>query len=249
MQAATSTFAPKFRGHLAIYAKVKELVAGLGTPAGKKVLDAPLGQGAMALHLHQTGYHVTGVDLDREQSKGLPADIVREQCNLNGPLPFPDATFDLAISLEGIEHVENHFHMLREFGRVTKSGGHLVISTPNICSIEERLKFLFRGTFYPYISREQIERRGSGSDHQNLISYLELRQVLNWAGFEVVRVEKDRVKAKQNFFLWPVYLLVKAYVAIQSTKRKEKYRLMETSSANVLLGGNTIIILARKGQS
>ncbi len=66
-------------------------------------------------------------------------------------------------------------------------------------------------------------------------------------GIQVVRVEKDRPKIKQNLFLRPLYLLVRAYVMLQSEKRKQKYLLPETASANVLLGGNTIIFVARKG--
>jgi 2-polyprenyl-3-methyl-5-hydroxy-6-metoxy-1,4-benzoquinol methylase len=225
---------------------VKELIAGLGSASGKKALDAPLGPGAMALHLHQAGYEVTGLDLDLEQSRDLPPAIVRRACNLNQALPLADGTFDLATSLEGIEHVENHFHLLRELGRVVKRGGLLILSTPNICSLEERLNFLARGSFYRFISREEVESRGSGFDHQNLISYVELRQVLDWAGFQVLRVEKDRSKVKQNLFLWPLYLLLRGYALVQSAKRRQKYLLAETSSANVLLGGNTVIFVARK---
>jgi len=186
------------------------------------------------------------VDLDLEQSRDLPPAIVRHRCNLNGPLPLPDGTFDLVTSLEGIEHVENQFHLLRELSRVLKPGGHLILSTPNICCLEERLVFLLRGTFYRFISRAEIERNGSGFDHQNLITYIELRQVLDWAGFQVVRVDKDRTKPKQNLFLWPLCLLIRAYVLLQSPNRKQKYLLPETSSAKVLLGGNTIIFVARK---
>jgi hypothetical protein len=43
-----------------------------------------------------------------------------------------------------------------------------------------------------------------------------------------------------------VYLLIKAYVGLQSRERRQRYLLDETSSAHVLLGGNTIIFVARK---
>ena len=241
-----TTTPPKPRARREIHDKVAQLIAGLGTAANKTALDAPLGSGAMALALHEVGYSVSGVDIDLGQSNGLPAGISRQICNLNGTLPFADATFDLVTSLEGIEHVENHFQMLRELGRVTKPGGHLIISTPNICNLEDRLNFLARGTIYRFISRAEMEHHGSGYDHQNLIGYVELRQVLDWAGFEPLRVERDRVKWKQSVFLFPLWLLLKIYTAAQSAQRKQKYLLNETAARNVLLGGNTIIILARK---
>lgn len=237
---------PSPRARAGIHEVVQALVAGLGPANGKTALDAPLGLGAMACHLHQAGYVVSGADIDLEQSAGLPAAITRVQCNLAVQLPFPDASFGLVTCLEGIEHVENHFQMLRELARVTRPGGHLIISTPNICNLEERLNFLVQGTFYRFIRREEMEKWGSGFDHQNLIGYVELRQVLDWAGFQVERVEKDRPKWKQVVWLAPLWLPLKLFLALQPPKRKAKYLLPETGANVVLLGGNTIILQARK---
>lgn len=241
-----NTARPKPRAWPEIHKKVLQLINALGPPAGRKVLDTPLGPGAMAWELHDLGYAVTGADIDLNQSNDLPVGIVRQKCDLNQPLPFADGTFDLITSLEGIEHVENHFLLLRELGRVIRPGGQLIISTPNICSLEQRLHFLERGTFYRFIRREEIEQKGSGFDHQNLIGYVELRQVLDWAGFQIERVERDRPKWKQVIFLFPLWLLLKANLALQSDKRKAKYLLAETGSNAVLLGGNTIILQAKK---
>lgn len=237
---------PKPRAWPEIHRKVLEMVGSLGPLAGRKVLDAPLGPGAMAWELHNLGCAVTGADIDLQQSDNLPAGVVRQKCDLNGRLPFVDGAFDLVTSLEGIEHVENHFLLLREFARVLRPGGQLIISTPNICSLEQRLHFLERGTFYRFIRRAEIDQKGSGFDHQNLISYVELRQVLDWAGFQIERVEKDRAKWRQVVFLLPLWLVLKANLALQSDKRKAKYLLAETNSDTVLLGGNTIILQARK---
>jgi 2-polyprenyl-3-methyl-5-hydroxy-6-metoxy-1,4-benzoquinol methylase len=237
---------PQPRARKEIHPVAQNLIAELGPATGKKALDAPLGPGAMAFHLYTLGYNVTGADIDLRQSAGLPGEINRCQCNLNAVLPLPGARFDLVTCLEGIEHVENHFLLLRELSRVLKPGGHLIISTPNICSLEERLKFVLNGTFYHYITRNDIEQFGSGFDHQNLINYLELRQILDWNGFQVQRVLRDAVKWKQNVLLFPIWLLLKLYLAIQSQKRQAKYLLVETGSRPVLLGGNTLIVLAQK---
>src|SRR5947209_5016698 len=137
---------PAPRARTGIHERVQELLDNLGSGAGKHALDAPLGPGAMALHLQKVGYSVSGVDIDLEQSARLPDAITRKVCDLGRRLDFPDASFDLITSLEGIEHVENHFQMAREFARVLKPGGYLILSTPNICNLEERLNFLVRGT-------------------------------------------------------------------------------------------------------
>ena len=246
MNTSPPSVSPTPRARKEIHPVAQNLIARLGPGARKKALDAPLGTGAMAFYLRQSGYDVTGADIDLKQSAGLPGEINRCQYNLNAVLPMPDASFDLVTCLEGIEHVENHFLLLRELARVTKPGGHLIISTPNICSLEDRLKFVLNGTFYHYITRRDMEQFGSGFDHQNLIGYLELRQALDWTGFQILNVEKDRVKPKQFFLLWPFWLLIKTYLAIQSQNRKKRYCLDETASSNILMGGNTIIVLAQK---
>jgi 2-polyprenyl-3-methyl-5-hydroxy-6-metoxy-1,4-benzoquinol methylase len=241
---APMSFHPRARAE--IHGVVQRIVAGLGSGRGKAALDAPMGPGAMAQHLHTAGYAVSGIDLDLEQSAALRLPITRLRADLNGRLPFADASFDLITSLEGIEHIENHFQMLREFGRVAKLGACLIISTPNICNLEERLNFLMRGAVHRYISRAEVETQGPGFYHQNLISYVELRQVVNWAGFHVIRVEKDRPKWKQVAALWPLWLMIRLFGAVQSPRRKAKYLWNETNAGSVLLGGNTVIMVAQK---
>lgn len=239
-----STVQPRAR--VEIHNKVVDLISTLGSGTGKRVLDAPLGPGSLALKLREAGYRVSGVDLDLKQSDHLPQDIERKTANLNETLPFADGTFDLVTSLEGIEHLENHYQMLRELSRVAKRGGHLILTTPNICTVNERLNFLLRGTFDRFVSRDEMEKYGSGHFHQNLIGYVECRQALDWAGFELLKLEKDNFKWRQNLFLGPLAFILKAYAWIQSPERSKRYLFSETSKNNVLLGGNTIIFVARK---
>ncbi len=45
--------------------------------------------------------------------------------------PFADGEFDVTLSLESVEHVAFPKKFVHELGRVTKSGGKLILSTPN----------------------------------------------------------------------------------------------------------------------
>lgn len=45
-------------------------------------------------------------------------------------LPFPDNTFDFAIALDVIEHIQDDIRVLREIKRVLKPGGRLVLTVP-----------------------------------------------------------------------------------------------------------------------
>ena len=57
---------------------------------------------------------------------------------------------------------------------------------------------------------------------------------------------KDAMKAGDVILLSPFWLGLMGYLALQPAKREAKYLLDETGSNVVLLGGNTLIIQARK---
>ena len=50
--------------------------------------------------------------------------------------PYPDEHFDTVLCCELLEHLPTDpMHMMSEINRILKPGGHLVITTPNICSV------------------------------------------------------------------------------------------------------------------
>jgi SAM-dependent methyltransferase len=58
-------------------------------------------------------------------------------------LSFSDERFDCVVALEVIEHVEDSAQLLREIHRVLKKGGLLIISTPNIKHLMNRIRHPF----------------------------------------------------------------------------------------------------------
>jgi ubiquinone/menaquinone biosynthesis C-methylase UbiE len=84
----------------------------------------------------KTGEHLAGVDgevvaLDIEfQEVSSPVSyVLADGCRL----PFPDDSFDMAVSNQVLEHVSpaNRELMIREISRVLKPQGKLLVSTPN----------------------------------------------------------------------------------------------------------------------
>jgi SAM-dependent methyltransferase len=57
-------------------------------------------------------------------------------------VPLPDNSAQLVFALEIVEHLTSPFHLLTEAYRSLKSGGHLVITTPNVTRIGNIFKLL-----------------------------------------------------------------------------------------------------------
>ncbi|MGQ9771550.1 MAG: class I SAM-dependent methyltransferase [Thermogutta sp.] len=125
------------RQHLARYEWAAAMVAD------KVVVDAACGTGYGSAMLARAGAKkVIGVDLAAEAMERAGTYIRHGLEFVLGSvtdLPFPDATFDVYVSFETIEHVEDDEAFLREARRVIKPEGMLLLSTPNRLLTNPRL--------------------------------------------------------------------------------------------------------------
>lgn len=132
------------------------LAERIGRIEGLNVLDAAAGSGYMTEWLAAQGARVTPVDMS-EAGWRVPG-VPLHAADLNQPLPFETDRFDAAVSVETIEHLENPFQFLRELARVTKPGGLIVVTTPNVHSIRSRLKYLVCSlpTLFEYVADDNM---------------------------------------------------------------------------------------------
>jgi 2-polyprenyl-3-methyl-5-hydroxy-6-metoxy-1,4-benzoquinol methylase len=149
-----------------IYNTIIETLRARG--AGGSCLDFGAGQGALLELLDRTGWFssLAGVDL-----MGGPPSLRQKVSwttqDLNLPLDFAGNRFDTVISSEVIEHLENPRAVFREFYRVLKPGGILVISTPNQESIRSKISLLTKGHFDQFRDRD-YPRHITALLHQDL---------------------------------------------------------------------------------
>jgi ubiquinone/menaquinone biosynthesis C-methylase UbiE len=215
-------------------------------PRGR-VLDVPTGTGILARRLLKAGFEVSCCDIN--PSFFSVPELKIEIGDLNQSLPYRDDSFDYLICLEGIEHTENPSNAIREFQRVLKKGGKLILSTPNFLNIERRIHFLFTGNFSKIPSHEDIKNVWKGDiamAHLSPLGYSLLKFILECYGFRILRLEKDRPKQKM-FWLLPLVWMIRLYGRWASEKRRKLYRLGETTRDEIILGGNTLILVGEKG--
>lgn len=214
------------------------------------LLDVPAGEGALAARLIAAGFAVSCCDLYPEifRLKNVPI----QQGDLNGELPFADRSFHHVTCLEGLEHIENPQQAIREFARVLRPGGTVIVSVPNILNIEERMKWLLYGytSHFKPMSRAHVERLRAEYDnreeiaaHVNPIAYSELRYILEKNGFQIARVLRDKPKSK-SWMYWPVVLLIRLIARLTPAEKRSERWTEELASDEVLLGGNTLIVKA-----
>lgn len=116
-----------FRRHEIAYVRMLEQCAG------QVVLEAGSGEGYGANMIAGVAAPVTGLDYDDSAVAHVRAKYPRVemvQGNL-AELPLADASVDIVVNFQVIEHLWDQSQFLRECLRVLRPGGKLLISTPN----------------------------------------------------------------------------------------------------------------------
>ncbi len=127
---------------------------------GKDVLDIASGEGYGSALLAQASRTVTGVDLslqavEHAQRKYKKSNLRFLQGDCTS-IPVADASMDMVVSYETIEHITQQELFLKEIRRILRPGGVFIVSTPEISGYNS-----VRADLNPYhlreLSRTQFE--------------------------------------------------------------------------------------------
>ena len=127
-------YVPEVKGeieleHLHRYAIARDLAYG------KDVLDIACGEGYGSVLLASVARSVTGVDISEETIAHASRKYVRSNLSFVvgscASIPVPDASVDLVVSFETIEHHDRHLEMMKEIQRILRPDGVLIISSPD----------------------------------------------------------------------------------------------------------------------
>jgi 2-polyprenyl-3-methyl-5-hydroxy-6-metoxy-1,4-benzoquinol methylase len=127
----------------------------------KVVLDCACYDGFGARYLkNQEAKMVVGVDISEDAlnyAKDMHSTngILYVQADASKYLPFPDNHFDVIVSFETIEHLEDYRNFLRECVRILPEKGVLICSTPNkFRDIISYGKWGYYGHFHEFSPKE-----------------------------------------------------------------------------------------------
>jgi SAM-dependent methyltransferase len=167
-----------------LLARLAEVAGRLGDVARPRVLDVGCGEGHFAAVLSRHGADPVAVDVAEEplrRARQREPQLDFRLVDPQGPLPLEDSSFDLIWAGEVIEHVADTAGWLSELRRVLRSGGLLVITTPDH-GLLRRLSLLRLSVF-----EQHFDPR---SDHLRFYGRRVLVALLEDFGFEGVEVSR-----------------------------------------------------------
>ncbi|TYQ23360.1 methyltransferase domain-containing protein [Pseudanabaena sp. UWO311] len=132
-----------------IYTKFLNLIKQLNLKGD--CLDFGAGIGKLSQQMYALNYFnsMTAADI-MERPLELDKSIKWINSDLNNSLDMPDNQFDVIVSSEVIEHLENPRAIAREWFRLLRPNGTLILSTPNNESWRSLLALLFQGHFVAF---------------------------------------------------------------------------------------------------
>jgi SAM-dependent methyltransferase len=134
-----------------------------------KVLDYGCGDGALVRLLREHGCDGAGCDLFYEGAETRPGDeeFIRA-IEADAPLPYPDGTFDVILSNQVFEHIDELAPVLERLHRVLRDDGHMLLHFPSAEVIREAhlgmpfVHWLPRGSRLRYLFTLALRSAGLG---------------------------------------------------------------------------------------
>jgi SAM-dependent methyltransferase len=250
-------------GSIKYYVK-KFLLANKGRFKNKLVVDFPAGNGITSRILREIGAVPIPLDLFPEYFEIEGINCTR--ANIKEGLPLEKNSADALICQEGIEHFSDQYEALKEFNRVLKIRGTLLITTPNYSNIRARLSYLlseserFNSTMPPneldsiWMSKQEITNEFYFG-HIFLIGIQKLRVLARLSGFKIKKVHFTKTKSTSVIllpFLYP-FIFLSNYISYSKNLRKNQDYDNKTKKAvygeifklaihpKILVGGHLMI--------
>lgn len=192
----------------------------------------------LSIRLQNPGASMVGIDIDISgvvQSR-IPNTLVGDAVNL----PFADNSFDVVLFLEVLEHIYVLSLVLHELSRVLRSGGEMIVTTPNAWAWWNMMRHWLLGSLSTRKDRDVYRSYLGAPDHKRFVDPLSLMNILDDHDFETVElVTKNhsipflsrycRRFALLDWQFWPINRLG-SYICLVARKRGHALRTSRTGN-------------------
>lgn len=182
-----------------------------------RIADIGGGAGTLARIFARAGHEVTCVDLSKDlleegrrraAEEGLVIDFIN--CSAT-QTPLPDASLDICVIPELLEHIVAWAECLDEASRILKPGGLLYLSTTNkLCPIQEEFELPLYSWYPGFLKRRYehlaVTTRPEISNYAkypavNWFTFYQLRSALTERGFSrfLDRLDMIEIMAEESF--------------------------------------------------
>jgi 2-polyprenyl-3-methyl-5-hydroxy-6-metoxy-1,4-benzoquinol methylase len=153
-----------------------------------RILILGAGAGAFDERVIDMGYkNITSVEFRPEIYKAR-GKVIGRDLNQDFSDLANENKFDCVVAIEIVEHLENHFHFIRNIEKLLKDDGMLYITTPNVESSLSRVKYFLTG-YLDLFSGKDVDVTG----HINpIFKHIFLYHIKNNTKLELLSIGKNR---------------------------------------------------------
>jgi len=167
--------------------RLKMILDAAGHRLAGRVLENGCGIGTYVERLTPLAGQVIGLEYDFQRAREARSRSERILCAAGEKLPFPDDNFDLILSHEVLEHVQDDAAALREMLRVLRPGGRMLIFVPNRGYPFETHGIYWRGRYHfgniPLVNYLPLRLRDHLAPHVRIYTRRDLERL--FAGLPV----------------------------------------------------------------
>jgi 2-polyprenyl-3-methyl-5-hydroxy-6-metoxy-1,4-benzoquinol methylase len=192
-----------------------------------RLLDLGAGAGILqAMNFRELAGQVCGVDLDPrvEQNPFLDEGRVAEA----GEIPYPDASFDVVVADNVMEHLDHPDQVFREIARVLRPGGKLLFKTPNRSHYMPLIARLTPHRFHQWVNRLRGRHETDTFPTRYLCnSPAQVRRIAATSGLQIECLELIEGRPEYLRITTPTYLVGLAYERlVNSAPSLARFRIL-----------------------
>jgi SAM-dependent methyltransferase len=221
---------------------------------GKTAIDVPAGNGVTSEILLNLGAKVKAFDLFPEYFQ--LETVSCERADIMERIPVDDESADFLVCQEGMEHFSDQLRAFKEFNRVLRKGGRLMITTPSRSNLAKKMSYLlFESETNSQMPPNEIDDiwmpknstvQGSSDiylGHVFLVGLQNLRMFGKLTGFRIIEIPYTRLSHGSLIFLlfYPI-IVVSSYLRyfkqIKKYSKKARVRIQSVYKEQLAINLN-----------